>query len=66
MSQNREGHNVLFSIPLRGAEDVGFDEEAAEEQAALEAPESESDGGTEIDDAELPEEYEASSIACMW
>ena len=65
VSQNREGHNILHSIALRGVENVGFDEEIAEEQAALEPAGSGSDSGSENDAEQLPDEYEPSSIACM-
>ena len=66
VSQNREGHNILFSIGLRGVENVGFDEEEAEEQAALEPAGSKAESGSEDGEEELPDEYEPSSIACMW
>ena len=46
---NREGHNILFQIPLRGVEKVGFDEEA-EERAALEQPKSGSESVSDQND----------------
>ena len=66
VSQNREGHNILFQIPLRGVEKIGFDEEEEEERAALEQPKSGSESGSDENDGELPEEYEASSLACVF
>ena len=66
MSQNREGHNVLFQIQLRGVKRLGFDEEAAEEEAALKSPESGADEESDEQDGELPDDYQPSSFACKF